>query len=225
MTSIEQLHGCIIHDPEWLDWARTVSSYTAKDDVKFGCDHGIKHWLSVASLASDFARKTSASEREIALADIAGLLHDCGIICGEKNHAANGASIARSFLRSRWLNDPLTNYEIEQICHAIAQHSSYSEIDNIIDAAIIMADKIDIACHRLVSINNEIQVCVSQIRSIDYEITDDVLALYYTVDPDFRTYFFLANWRKAYEAPAKIATWLGRSLCFFVNNQRIILPE
>lgn len=226
MAYITQLHDLIIQDPEWLEWAHIISAYTAKDDLKFGCDHGPKHWLSVSRIASDFVRQVGGCECEVILADIAGLLHDCGMICGDKNHAENGANIVRPYLRSRWgNNNPLSKPDIELVCHAIAQHSAYTEITNAVDAALVLADKIDIACHRLVSINNKIQICVSKIRNIGYEITDDALAIYYTVDQDFDTYFFLASWSKSYEAPAKVAEWLGKDLYFFVNNQRIILPQ
>lgn len=228
MVSVEQLHSSIFQDPEWRAWAKIVSSLTPEDDVKFGCDHGIQHWLNVSRIAADFARQAGGTDYEVALADIAGLLHDCGMICGEKNHAENGASIVRPYLRAR-LGDAgygmLTDSDIEVVCHAIAQHSDYTEIVNLVDAALVFADKVDLGRHRTLSINNDIQLSASQIERINYAVTDDAVIVSYTVTPDFNAYFFLSSWPKAYEVPLKIAVWLKKDCQFFVNNQRIILPK
>ena len=228
MVSVEQLHSFIFHDPEWRAWAKIVSNLTPEDDVKFGCDHGIQHWLNVSRIAADFARQAGGNDYEIAMADLAGLLHDCGMICGEPNHAENGANIVRPYLRAR-LGDTgsgmLTDFDVEIVCHAIAQHSDYAEINNLVDAALTFADKVDLGHHRTISIHTDIQLSASQIERIDYTVEDDAVIVNYTTTPDFNAYFFMTSWPKAYEVPLKVAVWLKKDCQFFVNNQRIILPK
>ena len=228
MVSVEQLHSFIFHDPEWRAWAKIVSNLTPEDDVKFGCDHGIRHWLNVSRIAADFARQAGGSDHDVALADLAGLLHDCGMICGEKNHAQNGANIVRPYLLARLGdagNKMLSESDIELVCHAIAQHSDYTEINNLVDAALVFADKVDLGHHRTISINNDIQLSASQIEYIDYAVTNDAVIINYATTPDFNAYCFLTDWPKAYEVPLRIAVWLQKDCQFFVNNQRIILPK
>ena len=103
MIFIEQLHDRIFHDPEWREWDKIVGNYTVEEDIKFGCDHGKQHWLDVARIAADFVRRAGGNAREIALADTAGMLHDCGMICGEDNHAENDSSLPQG---SFWQQTP-----------------------------------------------------------------------------------------------------------------------
>ena len=227
MIFIEQLHDRIFHDPEWREWDKIVGNYTVEEDIKFGCDHGKQHWLDVARIAADFVRRAGGNAREIALADTAGMLHDCGMICGEDNHAENGVRIIRPYLKARFGNKrPLSDGDIEIICHAIAQHSDCNEINNLVDAALMFADKIDLGKHRIHGIaHNNIQFCENQIDHIDFKITANALAINYVADPDFDFHFFLTHWPKSYEVPQKVAAYLGKSFALFVNNKRITLPQ
>ncbi len=134
----------------------------------------------------------------------------------------------RPYLRARFGEQGsglLSDFDVEIICHAIAQHSSYTEITNLVDAALVFADKVDLGRHRTLGIHNDIQLSASQIERIDYRIEENAIIVSYTVTPDFNAYFFLTSWPKAYEVPLKVAVWLGKDCQFFVNNQRIILPK
>ncbi len=231
------LHFLICHNDKWLAWARTVDGYTIDEGLKFGCNHGIKHWLGVSKIAKDFTRRAGGTEHEIMLADIAGLLHDCGMIFGDKNHAENGALVAHDFLKelmnSRLVTlcyfgnkRPLSNQDIDIICHAIAQHSSCKDIHNIVDAAVFFADKTELGKHRIPgACYNAIQECEENINHVDFEITEETLEVYYDVDPDFNLQFFSSIWPKSYTAPQQVASWLGKELKIFVNNQCIVLPS
>ena len=227
MVFLEQLHDRIYHNAEWCIWAKTVGAYTPDEDVKFGCDHGIEHWLNVARIAKDFTRRAGGSYHDMILAEIAGMLHDCGMICGEDNHAGNGARIARCFLKANYGNNrPLSDTDISIICHAIDQHSSCQEINSIVDAALMFADKIELGKHRIPGkCYNDIQHCENQIHHVDFKVTKDILAINYVTDTDFDFHFFSSIWPKSYEVPQKVAAWLGKSFMLFVNNERIILPS
>lgn len=225
MVFIEQLYDRIRHDPEWRAWAKIIASHSIEDDVKFGCDHGIYHWTTVANVAQDFVSRAGGNKHDALLARIAGLLHDCGLICGEEHHAENGAQIAKAFLAARYGNNhPLSNIDIAIICHAIANHSSGREINNIIDAAILFADKTHVCRDRVYTTSSIILEEATKIKQVDFKIAKDTLAVrYQTIDGFDPDKFF--RWRKAYEAPAKTAAFLGKNFVLFINNVRYCLPE
>ena len=224
MVFIQQLRDSITQDAEWHAWADIVATHTIDEDVKFGCDHGIRHWEKVADIAKDFVLRASGDERNANLAEIAGLLHDCGLICGNDHHAENGAQIAKAFLKAHYGNrQPLSDIDIDVICHAIANHSNGTEIINIVDAAIFFADKIDVSRDRVNTTSSIILAEAIKIKSVDYEITNDRLILRYQVEDGFdHNQFF--RWRKALEGPAKAATFIGKDFAFYLNDQRYSLP-
>ena len=232
MTPAQRLHNLIINDPEWHAWADIIETRTIQEDVKFGCDHGPKHWTAVADLASHFVLNANGSYNDAVLADTAGLLHDCGLICGNKRHSENGAQIARAFLKARFGKDVypadlyrphLSDSDIYTICHAIANHSSGQEISTIVDAAIHFADKIDVTRDRVHVTSSIILDQAVKIKRVSYEITDDSLVMHYTTDPDFNSAQFF-RWRKAYDAPAAAAKFLKKGFAFYINGERFYLP-
>ena len=232
MPHTQRLHRRIVRDPEWHAWADIIDSHTIEEDVKFGCDHGPKHWLAVADAARNFVLSVNGSYNDAILANTAGLLHDCGLICGNEHHPENGAQIAKAFLMVRFskantLGDPdcpqLSNRDIETICHAIANHSNGAEINTIVDAAIFFADKIDVTRDRVRTSSSIISDQAVKIKRVYYEITEAALVLHYTTDAGFDpTQFF--RWRKAYDAPAAAAKFIGKDFAFYINNERFYLP-
>lgn len=225
MVFIEQLHDRIRHDKEWRAWAKIVATLTTAEDVKFGCDHGIYHWTTVAGIAKDFVLRAGGNARDAMLADIAGLLHDCGLICGNDKHAENGAQIAKAFLQARYGDGrPLSNVDIEIIAHAIANHSDGTEMNNIIDVALHFADKIHVWRDRVYKTSSIILEEATKIRRIDYKITATALVVRYQVEDDFIPEKFF-RWKKAYEAPQKAASFLGKQFILFLNDKRYILPQ
>lgn len=221
--SFSNIPSLIISDPEWLAWAKIIDSYYAAKGDKFDCDHGVKHWHAVANTATDFVEKTTNNHHLAILAHIAGLLHDCGLICGDEGHEKNGAVIAKAFLVARFSHQ-LTVDEIETICHAIANHSNGKEVKTIIDAAILFADKIDVSRERIFTVTNELLAEANKIRRIEYTITPKEIVVKYHVDDDFNPDIFFA-WRKAYRAPAKAAKFTNRSFSLFLNDTKYELPK
>jgi hypothetical protein len=222
MVFLDQLHDRIIHDPEWQEWAKMVGQYNADTEIKFGCDHSKPHWLRVAAVAEDFVRRAGGNHYEMLLADIAGLIHDCGLICGDANHATNGARIAEAYLKSRWGNGrPLKDSDIAIIVHAIAHHSSCDDIQNLVDAALIFADKTDLDHRRALQTVNHTQQEITKIKQIQFKITKTTLALNYEVADDFNLDNF--HWKKAFDAPAAVAVFLSKEFRFYVNGRPVRL--
>lgn len=222
-SSFSNIPTLIISDPEWIAWANIIGSFYSANGDKFDCDHGIKHWRAVAGVATDFVEKTTHNPHLATIANIAGLLHDCGLICGNERHDKNGAFIAQAFLTARF-NHLLTVDEIKMITHAIANHSSGKEIKTIIDAAIHFADKIDVSRERILAVTNELLVEANKIQKIEYSITLKDIVVKYYVDKDFNPDVFFA-WRKAYEAPAKAAKFVNRNFTLFLNNTKYELSN
>lgn len=222
-SNFSDIPSLIASDPEWAAWAKIIDSYYSAKGDKFDCDHGVKHWRAVAETATDFVQKTTNNHHLAILANIAGLLHDCGLICGDEGHEKNGAVIAKAFLIARF-SQKLTVDEIEMICHAIANHSNGKEVKSIIDAAILFADKIDVSRERIFTVTNELLVEAHKIHRIEYEITPKEVIVRYRVEDDFDPSIFF-TWRKAYKAPAKAARFAKRNFSLFLNDTKFELPK
>ncbi len=111
-------------------------------------EHGIRHAHKVAEVAGDILRRLGRyDERDIELAQIAGILHDLGNMIARRGHAQTGALIALDVLRERGM--PLT--EITQIIAAIGSHDEADDGEPTTDigAALIIADKADVARERV----------------------------------------------------------------------------
>ncbi len=111
-------------------------------------EHGIRHAYKVAEVAGDILRRLKRyDERDIELAQIAGLLHDVGNMIARRGHAHTGALIAFDVLRERGM--PLT--EVTRIIAAIGSHdeADAGEPTTDIGAALIIADKADVARERV----------------------------------------------------------------------------
>ena len=218
MGYLETLHKHITSNTQWLEWSNIVSGFSDEQCGKFNCDHSAKHWLAVAKIAREFARRAGADKHTIALADIAGLLHDCGLICGDPQHAENGAQIARGFLRStNSLVSLLDDEDVDTICHAIAQHSEGAELSSLVDAAVLFADKTHLSKERALCTDDPVVKEMAKIQRISYTITEMFLVVQYRTEEDFNPDIFFA-WDKAYFAPKKVAEFLGKRLTFVING-------
>ena len=221
MKDIERIHQQIYSHPEWRAWTKMVDSYTTDDNVEFGIDRGLGHWFNMTTMAPDFVADAGGSKHECLLADIAGLLSCCGLICGFENYAKNSARIAQAFLEGNWggSHGPLSQDDINIICHAIAHHDTGKDIRNIVDAALCMADKLDIARNRVKDPCTPIQEALVHISSVSYSFTDDgILILNYNADDAFNAVDFMERWPESYMVPFKVATFLKKKFAFFLND-------
>ncbi len=244
MLKIEDIHQKIYNDPEWRMWNDMIDALTTEHGDKFSTRHGSSHLFDVANTAMAFASEAGATEHEIMLTDIAALLHDCGLICGDEKHAKIGAKIAYAFLHARWgklggtikpnpddppaairTNGPLSDEDIDIICHAISVHSDGIGIENIVDAAVCLADKLDIGKHRVISVgDNEIQKLQSKIDHLEYQLTDDALIINYVTDPDFENFDIKAlirRWPKSIMIPDRIADFMGKIAHLQLNGKNV----
>jgi uncharacterized protein len=104
-------------------------------------EHSNRHVELVSRRAAQILRELGYDEREVELAEIAGILHDIGNVVSRHDHGQTGAIVAMRVLRELGMNFT----EIALVTAAIGNHEEeYGHAVNIIAAALILADKSDV---------------------------------------------------------------------------------
>ena len=93
-------------------------------------------------------------EADFYLSAIAALLHDIGMINGRENHAERSKEMAKAYLKKYGLDD----MELSVIAGAIGCHSGDDKIVNLVDAALMMGDKMDITRGRILAFYDEMLI-------------------------------------------------------------------
>ncbi|MBQ9029455.1 HD domain-containing protein [Candidatus Saccharibacteria bacterium] len=150
MDKYEKVYDAITHDQTWKDWMDVIYE-NPTDDPKLYADHGLCHAQRVVEygrkfLTDYFYCQPYDYKKELGLFSIAAALHDIGY--AKKNHEGHAklsAEIADKYLEQ--FHD-ITAKERDVITHAIRHHSNGVDPDNILDAALILADKMDVVGYR-----------------------------------------------------------------------------
>lgn len=113
-------------------------------------EHGHRHISIVSKRAGDILEKLGYPERTVELARIAGYMHDIGNCVNRVDHAHSGAIMAYNILKE--MEMPVD--ERIEIMMAIGNHdeNTGTAISNI-SAALILADKSDVARSRVSKTN------------------------------------------------------------------------
>ncbi|MCL2427322.1 MAG: HD domain-containing protein [Oscillospiraceae bacterium] len=122
-----------------------IKTYITKADESLCAlgftEHSFAHVTRTAEDAGYILRTLGYSEREVALAQISGYLHDIGNLVNRKNHSLSGAVMAFRIL-DKLEFDPA---EIATITTAIGNHDEGTGVPvNPVSAALILADKSDV---------------------------------------------------------------------------------
>ncbi|MDR2524265.1 MAG: HD domain-containing protein [Candidatus Nomurabacteria bacterium] len=226
---MEKIIAKIIASPKYREAMRLIDEPTLggkQVHVSFNSLHGIAHAKHVMNYAVDFLRQMDARPRDIELAKIAALTHDVALADHDKtNHAQRSAEIVR-----QWLTEyDMAKADINTICHAIAMHSRGEEINNLIDAAILLGDKMDLTGDRLNLTRprkgyDAMTELLFLVDKVEFIIDKDVATLKYTVVSGFDTTLF-RGWRKAVTIPAKVAKYLGKDFVIEIGDARYSLDE
>ena len=102
------------------------------------CCHGRYHAMFVVSVTEYILTALSYDEHTIELGKAAGLLHDIGVFYGRDDHAKISASMCLNFVSKTDLN--LNDFKI--IKQAIFDHSTGTDIQSAVGAALLIADKL-----------------------------------------------------------------------------------
>ena len=153
VARLEQLYKQILGSGHYfritgfIDQQKTEA---AKEGFWYGKEHA-EHVVRLGEyflneLRKDLLWEGRITEKDIWLFKIAALLHNIGIFRVSANYAAKSAEMAHDFLGDRTL---ISQNDADVIIHAIEQHSDGEELNTIVDAALFLAGKLDMAADRI----------------------------------------------------------------------------
>ena len=136
-------------------------------------EHSFPHVNKTAKTAAAILADLNYGQRDIELAEIAGLLHDIGNMVNRSYHALTGAVLAESIL-SKY---KMPHHETAAIVTAIGNHDEETGRPvNIIAAALILADKSDVRRSRVHE--NSLEEILADIHDrVNYAVTDGSLSV------------------------------------------------
>jgi len=178
--------------------------------------HGKYHALFVANTVEYILASLSYDMKIIELGKIAGLLHDIGCIVGRWNHAEMSAAIASVWLEAT----SLSQEEKSVITQAIKNHSEGKKYSSTVDAALYIADKVDVSKKRNLNPDsthiryNEL----STIDDVEINIVDKVVTINYITNEIF---VIDAN-ERPYNSLILAAQYLGCVCHFQVNGEEAL---
>lgn len=179
MSDLCGIYEKIMMDEEWYGWMDQIKKLSKTGRYpELYADHGMRHAMRVAEYAVGFIdecyqyfgedeiKKFHAfgHEEDFYSTAIAALLHDIGIVDGRKNHAERSKEMAKKYLEKY----EVSSDEIAIIAGAIGCHSGDDRIVNLVDAALMMGDKMDITRSRFLAFYDE--SLLPKISSIQREL-------------------------------------------------------
>lgn len=250
---IDQLYSKLLEDKSFKKVAKKCNRPYDPDDFMTNFNHDLRHAVHVLHYGLDFLNQLPVDQygyvrypadlskkdirylkRDRNLFKIAAILHDIGLSKTDDNHAAVGAEMAKRYLDPHYISPS----DAEIITHAIAQHSDGKELNNIVDAALYLADKLDVDRYRLINqkrkkLKHPVEKLMRQIKKITYTIptvscgmglgaydaVGDTAILRYVVKGDYDATVFY-DWGSSIIAPLRVAKeFLGlRHFKFLVND-------
>lgn len=196
-----------------------ISNIRFITDGKWDWEHSLGHAERVSHYIKKLLVSIHCSPHIIELGMIAGLLHDIGLTSGQKSgHAEKSAILANEFLK----NYPIGINDREIIVQAIKDHSNGNNIQTVIGAALLLADKLDISYYRV--INSTIQDNINEeflkVKRVDIEINSQDIWIYYKTEKTFDI-SILKAWPKALSIPIKVAKYLNRNCNFKLKHENL----
>ena len=213
------LYEKLLHNNNYRETVKKIENIRFITDGKWDWEHGLGHYKRVAQFTKEILSQLKVDERTIELGMVAALLHDVGLVKGEKiDHAIESSKIFMNYLDK----DDISKEEEETLKQAISDHSKGNNIKSIIGLALVLADKLDVTYHRTENstiqdtMNKEIQ----KIKKVTIKITNEDLMINYTTDDDFNLNIF-KEWPKAITIPYKTSKYLNRKFIFKMNENNI----
>lgn len=217
------LYNKLLSNETFLNAVKKIENIHFVTNGKWDWEHGLGHYKRVAEYVKIILLQLGANERTIDLGMTAALLHDIGLLKGDKvNHAIESSKIFINFIDK---ND-ITQDEEETLRQAIMDHSKGNNIKSSIGLSLVLADKLDVNYHRTKnsSIQDKMNKEIQKIQNVDISITDKDLIVQYTTDNNFDINI-LENWPKAITIPYKVSKYLKRNYRFIVNNIQIDISK
>lgn len=183
------LYEKLLHNNNYRETVKKIENIRFITDGKWDWEHGLGHYKRVAQFTKEILSQLKVDERTIELGMVAALLHDIGLVKGDKiDHAIESSKIFMNYLDK----DDISKEEEETLKQAISDHSKGNNIKSIIGLALVLADKLDVTYQRTENstiqdtMNKEIQ----KIKKVTVKITNEDLMINYTTDDDFNLNIF-----------------------------------
>lgn len=184
-------------------------------------DHGRKHAIKVVNIIEKIMLSLNCSKEYIELGKITGILHDIGCLKGKKNHAAISYDMAKVYLEDKDINE----VDKDIILSAIFDHRQGDNIQSIIGASLLIADKIDLDKTRILEqgLNVEGFKELINIEKVDVDIIENNLIVDMKTNNkfsklEFMKYYFIP---KAISITKKASEYLGLVSEFNINGSSI----
>lgn len=213
------LYKKLLINKDYYETVNKIENIRFITDGKWDWEHGLGHYKRVSEYVNKILSGLGADERTIDLGMTAALLHDIGLVKGDKvDHALESSKLFMNYIDE---ND-ITINEKEMLRQAIMDHSKGNEIKSLIGLALVLADKLDVTYHRTInsSIQDKMNKEIQKIIKVEIEISDkELIVKYITVDQfDLNV---LNDWSKAITIPYKVARYLNKNYIFFINGNQI----
>lgn len=208
-----------LKNPKYLETVYKIENIKFITDGKWDWEHGLGHFKRVAEYVKKILLQLNCDERTIELGMTAALLHDVGLVKGDKvDHALESSKIFMNYIDE----DDLTKSEKKILKQAILDHSKGRDIKSLIGLALVLADKLDVTYHRTInsSIQDKMNKEIQKINKVEIEILDKELIVKYTTDGQFELEV-LKDWSKAITIPYKAASYLNKKFIFLINKNQI----
>lgn len=193
-------------------------------------EHSVRHSSIVSKWAGDVLRGINATKDRIALAEIAGFLHDVGNSVNRFNHAQTGAVLAYNILTRMGMSYK----DAADVMMAIGNHDESEGIPvSDLTAALILADKADVHKSRVrknltnvsmenINIHDRVNLAAERsILSVDENAKEIILSI--TIDTNkcpvmdyFEIYF------KRMQLCRRAADFLERKFVLIINDVRFL---
>jgi len=213
------LYKKLLINKEYYETVNKIENIRFITDGKWDWEHGLGHFKRVSEFVNKILLELGADERAIDLGMTAALLHDIGLVKGDKvDHALESAKIFMNYIDE---NDITVN-EKEVIKQAIMDHSKGNEIKSLIGLALLLADKLDVTYHRTInsSIQDRMNKEIQKIIKVEIEISDKELIVKYTTVDQFDLEV-LNDWPKAITIPYKVARYLNKDFIFLIDGNQV----
>lgn len=211
------LYNKTLNSSKYLEVARRIGEIKFITDGKWDWEHGLGHYKRVSSYARTILLQLGADKRTVELGMVAGLLHDVGLIKGDKvDHALESSKMFGDFIDKEDINES----EYESLRQAIEDHSSGNNIESLIGLALVLADKLDVTHHRTdnSSIHDEMNNEIQKIKNVNIRINSNKLTVGYTTCDGFNVNIF-TGWPKAITIPYKVSKYLNKEYVLLINGR------
>ena len=181
--------------------------------------HGVNHVKNVTKNVGTILTELNCGDETVECGKIAAYLHDLGMKEGKKGHAKRSYTEAKKYLRHK----DLTFKQKHSILKAIKNHSNCNKKGDIIWAALVFADKLDMDNTRLGEDGYYVDGLkeIRFVTKVDFKINAEKLVVTFNVTPEFdrksfENYYFC---RKMFNAVKQFANQIKRDYVVMLNDQ------